>query len=121
MAKFVLNSLPQLSLSFALGLKYTKFLGVQISMRIDVPIWYEDAHGEQEYFGKHAVLLPHEIVGAMYRFPHVDLTPKLLGDPGVLWLHAFHSLILMYPIQNLNCSILYVDTISVNLYQPWDC
>lgn len=56
---------------------------MQFSMRIDVPIWYEDAHGEQEYFGKHAVLLPHEIVGAMYHFPHVDLTPKLLGDPGV--------------------------------------
>ena len=58
-------------------------------MRIDVPIWYEDAQGEQEGFGKHAILLPHEIVGTLYHFPDVDLTPKLLGDPGVPWLHLF--------------------------------
>lgn len=61
-------------------------------IRIDVPTWYEDARGEQEGIGKHAVFLPHEIVGSLYHFPHVNLTDKLFGDPGVPWLHVMFIL-----------------------------
>ena len=60
--------------------------------RIDVPVYYEDAMGEQEKTGWHAILLPHEIVGSMHSFPHMDLMSRLIGDPGVSrWQHIYYA------------------------------
>ena len=56
------------------------------SPRIDIPIFYEDAQGQrQRRWGKHSMLLPHEVVGAFYRFEPVDLMTRLVGGPGVSW------------------------------------
>ena len=53
-------------------------------LRIDVPVFYDDARGQrQQTTGKHSLLLPHEIVGAFYRFQLCDLMRKLTGPPGV--------------------------------------
>lgn len=55
--------------------------------RIDIPIFYEDAQGQQQQKrGKHVMLLPHEVVGAFYRFAPVDLMTRLVGGPGVSWI-----------------------------------
>ena len=38
-----------------------------VVLRIDVPVFYDDARGQrQQTTGKHSLLLPHEIVGAFY-------------------------------------------------------
>ena len=55
-------------------------------VRIDVPVFYEDTVGAHKTVGQHALLLPHEVVGSMYAFPHADLMKKLTGDAGVSWL-----------------------------------
>ena len=65
-------------------------------IRIDVPTWYEDARGEQSGIGKHAVFFPHEIVGSMFHFQHVDLTDRLFGNEGVPWLHAVFPVCTLY-------------------------
>ena len=42
--------------------------------------------------GKHAMFLPHEILGTFYRFRHVDLMERLTGGSGVsclLWNDVF--------------------------------
>eukprot|EP00434_Breviolum_minutum_P044970 symbB.v1.2.040227.t1/scaffold7085.1/size15199/2 len=60
------------------------------ALEIDVPVSYEDARGEMRSSGKHAMFLPHEILGTFYRFRHVDLMERLTGGPGALeefWSH----------------------------------
>ena len=49
--------------------------------RIEVPIFYEDARGQQRTSGMHYVLLPHEILGTFYQFEAADLMMKLTGWP----------------------------------------
>ena len=49
-----------------------------------MPVFYDDARGQrQQTVGSHSLLLPHEIVGAFYRFRPVDLMKRLTGGPGV--------------------------------------
>ena len=72
-------------------LRSNSILGV--CLRITVPIFYEDAHGDQhQKTGDHFMLLPHEIMGAFHDFPHMDLMVKLIGGPGVSWKRSrFHN------------------------------
>lgn len=57
--------------------------------RIDIPVWYEDGHGERPTMGRHSMLLPHEIVGSFFRFKPVDLMRRLTGKPGVPRLYIY--------------------------------
>ena len=59
--------------------------------RIEVPIFYEDARGQQRTSGMHYVLLPHEILGTFYQFEAADLMMKLTGGPGVSWMQSFRG------------------------------
>ncbi|CAL1130239.1 unnamed protein product [Cladocopium goreaui] len=61
-----------------------------LPFQIEVPIFYEDARGQQRTSGMHYVLLPHEILGTFYQFEAADLMMKLTGGPGALaefWSH----------------------------------
>jgi hypothetical protein len=51
-------------------------------LRFQVPMCYEDAHGNLGSTITHCMLLPHEVVGTFFRFPHLDLMARLIGPPG---------------------------------------
>ena len=51
-------------------------------LRFQVPMCYEDAHGNLGSKITHCMLLPHEVVGTFYRFQHLDLMARLIGSPG---------------------------------------
>lgn len=64
-------------------------LAIDFKIRISVPVYYEDAHGEdQQKLGNHSLLLPHEVVGAFFSFKHANLMERLIGDLGDSQLHV---------------------------------
>ena len=88
----VYRSSPHVYLDYRYLLIFWIALEVSSPSRIDVPVYYEDAMGEQEKTGWHAILLPHEIVGSMHSFPHMDLMSRLIGDPGVSrWQNTYYA------------------------------
>ena len=52
--------------------------------RFQLPdMFYVDALGDQNVRnGKHVMFLPHEIVGAFYRYSSTNLMVRLTGHPG---------------------------------------
>ena len=58
---------------------------IHTHLRIDVPVWYADARGEQRTAGKHSMFLPHEVVGQFYEWD--NLWVRLTGQPGVSYLN----------------------------------